>query len=161
MNTVPISVVVNGQPYSSEVEPRMLLVDLIRCGLHLRGTHVGCEQGSCGACAVKLDGQLVRSCLMFAVTVDGSSIETVESLASADGQLSSLQAAFREFHALQCGFCTPGFLMAASDLLDRNPRPTEAEIREALRGNLCRCTGYIGIVAAVRRAAEMRAEAHP
>jgi aerobic carbon-monoxide dehydrogenase small subunit len=153
VSSTAISVEVNGRSYAEQVEPRLLLVDLIRHVLYLRGTHVGCEQGSCGACLVRVDGKLVRSCLMFAVAVDGCTIETVESLTPADGGLSPLQAAFREHHGLQCGFCTPGFLMAASDLLARVPSPTEAEIRDALGGNLCRCTGYAGIIAAVQHAA--------
>jgi carbon-monoxide dehydrogenase small subunit len=147
-----ISLTVNGEHRSAHAEPRMLLVDLIRGQLGLTGTHVGCEQGVCGACTVRLDGQLVRSCLMFAVQAEGASILTVEGLGSPD-HLHPIQEAFHHNHGLQCGFCTPGFLITAAALLDENPRPTESEIREYLRGNICRCTGYAGIVASVLEAA--------
>jgi aerobic-type carbon monoxide dehydrogenase small subunit (CoxS/CutS family) len=149
-----VSIEINGQLYERIVEPRLLLSDFIRHEAQLTGTHVGCEHGVCGACTVQLDGDPVRSCLMFAVQAEGHSVRTVESLASADGELNTLQQAFHETHALQCGFCTPGFLMtlepfvAAADPADLD----EATIREALAGNLCRCTGYQNIVKAVRLA---------
>ena len=147
-----VAVEINGRSYEAEVEPRLLLSDFIRHGAGLHGTHVGCEQGVCGACTVQLDGEAVRSCLLLAVQADGRSLRTVESLAPAGG-LHPLQAAFQETHALQCGFCTPGFLMTADAFLRERPDPTEAEIREALAGNLCRCTGYKAIVEAVELAA--------
>lgn len=150
---VPIQVTVNGKQYRSEVEPRLLLVHYLRDVLELTGTHVGCETGLCGACTVHLDGEAVKSCLMLAVQADGRSVRTVENLASGD-ELDSLQRGFREEHGLQCGFCTPGILMTAHDLLRRSPHPTVAEIQHALRGNLCRCTGYQTIVAAVQNAAQ-------
>ncbi len=143
---------VNGVAMRGIAEPRTLLADFIRQELGLTGTHVGCEQGVCGACTVRLDGATVRSCLMLAVQADGSSIETVEGMAVGEG-LHPIQQAFQETHGLQCGFCTPGLLVATSALLEENPNPTEAEIREALSGNICRCTGYSGIVAAVEEAA--------
>jgi len=151
--TRPISVELNGRPYAGDVEPRMLLSDFIRhrCGLH--GTHVGCEHGVCGACTVQLDGEPVRSCLMLAVQADGRSLRTVECLAPAGG-LHPIQAAFQETHALQCGFCTPGFLMSIEAFLRERPDPSEEEIREALAGNLCRCTGYKAIIEAVELAAK-------
>lgn len=139
---------VNGTAYERTVEPRLLLSDFIRHELDLTGTHVGCEHGVCGACTVLLDGEAVRSCLLFAIQADGHALMTVEGLAEGD-DLHPLQAAFRETHALQCGFCTPGFLMALLPFLEANPDPTEAEIREALSSNLCRCTGYQNIVKAV------------
>jgi carbon-monoxide dehydrogenase small subunit len=148
-----ISVRVNGSDQQREVEPRLLLSDFLRHELHLTGTHVGCEHGSCGACTVLLDGQAVRSCILFAVQVDGHEVTTVEGLAADDGRLHPLQEAFRETHGLQCGYCTPGFLMTLIPFLQENPPPTEAEIREALTGNLCRCTGYQHIVEAVALAA--------
>jgi len=150
-NQFPIAVTVNGVRYEKTVEPRMLLVDFIRHELGLTGTHVGCEHGVCGTCTVLFDGQPVRSCLMFAVQADGHEIRTVESLGTMD-KLHPLQEAFREAHALQCGFCTPGFLMTLVPFLEENPQPTEPEIREALAGNLCRCTGYQHIIDAVRLA---------
>ncbi|UGS37273.1 (2Fe-2S)-binding protein [Capillimicrobium parvum] len=153
----PITVTVNGEPRTAPTEPRMLLADFLRHELGLTGTHVGCEQGVCGACTVLVDGELVRSCLLFAVQADGAAVETVESLGTREA-LHPIQEAFREHHALQCGFCTPGFLMAAKALLDAEPDPTEAEIRDHLRGNICRCTGYTGIVAAVRAAAQQLAQ---
>ena len=149
-----ISLTVNGQPYSGEVEPRMLLSDYLRHELELTGTHVGCEHGVCGACTVLLDGQPVRSCLMFAVQAEGHEVATVESLASSAEDLHPIQEAFWEAHGLQCGFCTPGFLMTLVPFLEENPDPTETEIREAISGNLCRCTGYQNIVVAARLAAE-------
>ena len=148
-----ISVELNGRLVESEVEPRLLLSDFIRHVAGLHGTHVGCEQGVCGACTVQLEGEPVRSCLLFAVQADGHSLRTVEGLSPAEG-LHPLQAAFQERHALQCGFCTPGFLLTIDAFLRDRPDPTEDEIREALAGNLCRCTGYRGIIEAVELAAE-------
>jgi carbon-monoxide dehydrogenase small subunit len=147
--THAITVVVNGATCRHAVEPRLLLSDFLRHTLGLTGTHVGCEHGVCGACTVLVDGHSARACLMFAVQADGSRIETVESLGDVDA-LSPLQEAFRERHALQCGFCTPGVLMTATDLLRKYPLASDAEIRQGLSGNLCRCTGYQNIVAAVR-----------
>jgi carbon-monoxide dehydrogenase small subunit len=147
-----ISVHVNGTTYEREVEARRLLVHLLRDDLDLTGTHVGCDTGNCGACSVIVDGTLLKSCMMLAVQADGSSIETVESLAR-DGELHPLQRAFHAHHALQCGYCTPGMLMSAKALIDQNPEPTEHEIRRAIQGNICRCTGYVNIVAAVAAAA--------
>jgi aerobic carbon-monoxide dehydrogenase small subunit len=144
-----IRVNVNGSGFEHEVEPRTLLSDFIRRQVGLTGTHVGCEHGVCGACTVLFDGEPIRSCLMLAVQANGHSLETVEALAGPDGELSVLQRSFSEHHALQCGFCTAGFLMSAQALLRRVPAPTEREVREELAGNLCRCTGYEGIVAAV------------
>jgi aerobic-type carbon monoxide dehydrogenase small subunit (CoxS/CutS family) len=143
-----IEVEINGRTYADEVEPRTLLSDFIRHQAGLTGTHVGCEHGVCGACTVQLDGETVRSCLMLAAQANGRSVLTVEGLADA-GALHPLQEAFREHHALQCGFCTPGFLLSADALLRDRPDPSEREVREALAGNLCRCTGYEGIVNAV------------
>jgi carbon-monoxide dehydrogenase small subunit len=151
-----VSIVINGRVYEDEVEDRTLLSDFIRHQAGLTGTHVGCEHGVCGACTVQLDGDPVRSCLMLAVQANGRSLRTVEGLARPDGELSALQRAFTEHHALQCGFCTSGFLMSADALLRRRGSADsigETEIREELAGNLCRCTGYEGIVAAVRAAA--------
>ncbi len=153
---VKINVTVNGVPYEREVEPRLLLSDFIRHDLQLTGTHVGCEHGLCGACTIILDGQSVRSCIMFAVMADGSKIETVESLGTPD-HLHPVQEAFMEKHALQCGFCTPGFLMTIVDYLGDNKNPTDEEIREAIDGNFCRCTGYENIVEAVKLAAKKMA----
>jgi carbon-monoxide dehydrogenase small subunit len=143
-----ISVEVNGEQIEIEVPARRLLVHFLRDDLGLTGTHVGCDTGNCGACTVRLDGDPVKSCMMLAVQVDGARVATVEGLA-ADGELSPLQKAFGEHHALQCGYCTPGMLMSASALLERNPHPTEEEVRYALQGNICRCTGYVNIVEAV------------
>jgi len=140
---------VNGREHEVRVEPRRTLADLLREDLRLTGTHLGCEHGVCGACTVLLDGEPVRSCLMFAVQAHGHSVETVESLAGADGTLTRLQQAFHEHHALQCGFCTPGILMTLSAALRQGPLRSEDEVREALSGNLCRCTGYQQIVDAV------------
>jgi len=148
-----ISVEVNGVAYEREVEARRLLVHFIRDDLDLTGTHVGCDTGNCGACSVIVDGMLLKSCMMLAVQADGASIETVEGL-GADGQMHPLQEAFGEHHALQCGYCTPGMLMSAKALLDENPEPTEGEIRRAIQGNICRCTGYVNIVEAIAAAAE-------
>jgi carbon-monoxide dehydrogenase small subunit len=143
-----VAVTINGVLYEREVEPRRLLSDFIRHDCGLTGTHVGCEHGVCGACTVQLDGEPIRSCLMLAVQANGRSLRTVEGLAGPDGSLSDLQQAFTDYHALQCGFCTAGFLMTADALL-RGDRLTEPELRQELAGNLCRCTGYEGIVAAV------------
>jgi aerobic-type carbon monoxide dehydrogenase small subunit (CoxS/CutS family) len=153
---VRISVEINGAPYAGEVEPRTLLSDFIRHQAGLTGTHVGCEHGACGSCTVQLDGEPIRACLMLAVQADGRRLRTVEGLASADEELTPLQRAFSEHHALQCGFCTPGFLMTAEAFLRRWPNPTEEQIREELAGNLCRCTGYEGIVAAIKAVAQAR-----
>jgi carbon-monoxide dehydrogenase small subunit len=145
---------VNGIPVESIVEPRLTLADFLRERCGLTGTHLGCEHGSCGACTVLLDGAAVRSCLVFAVQAEGAEVSTVEGVASADGELSPVQAALRDCHGLQCGFCTPGFVMSITALLRDNPNPTDEEIREGLSGNFCRCTGYQGIVNAVHQAAE-------
>lgn len=145
-----IQVTVNGKEFKSSVSPRLLLSDFLRHDLGLSGTHVGCEHGVCGACTILLNGEAVRSCLLFAVQVNGQEIATVEGLAPDTEDLHPLQEAFREAHALQCGFCTPGFLMSLIPFLQENPNPSEKEIREALSGNLCRCTGYQNIVKAVR-----------
>jgi carbon-monoxide dehydrogenase small subunit len=150
--TVPIALAVNGIRHELNVEPRWLLVDVIRDTLGLTGTHIGCEHGVCGTCTVLLDGETVRSCLMLAAGADGAEILTVEGLSGGDG-LSPLQEAFREAQGLQCGFCTPGMLMIAHELLRENPAPSEQDIREAISANLCRCTGYQGIVEAVGLAA--------
>ena len=150
-----ISVEINGRPYEADVEARLLLSDFIRHTARLHGTHVGCEQGVCGACTVQLDGAPVRSCLLLAVQADGRSLRTVEALAPAGAEgLHPIQAAFQETHALQCGFCTPGFLMTVDAFLRESPAPSKGEIREALAGNLCRCTGYKAIIEAVELAAE-------
>ncbi|HWM93129.1 MAG TPA: (2Fe-2S)-binding protein [Thermoanaerobaculia bacterium] len=149
-----VSVAVNGKSYQREVEPRLLLSDFLRHDLGLTGTHVGCEHGVCGACTILLEGEPVRSCLMLAVQADGHELSTVEGLASGPGELHPLQQAFWECHGLQCGFCTPGFLMTLVPFLEENPSPTETEIRQALSGNLCRCTGYQHIVDAVLLAAD-------
>lgn len=150
--TVQITLNVNGENHTVEVEPRMMLSDVLRHKIGLTGTHVGCEQGVCGACTVLIDGQPERSCLMFAVQAEGRSITTVEGVTPDEG-MSPLQASFQKHHGLQCGFCTPGMILTAEALLEKNPNPTEAEIREALSGNLCRCTGYQFIVDAVQDAA--------
>jgi carbon-monoxide dehydrogenase small subunit len=142
----------NGETVERDVDPRKLLVHLIRDDLELTGTHVGCDTGNCGACTVLVDGEAVKSCMLLAVQANGTSVETVESLAS-DGELSPLQQAFNSAHALQCGYCTPGMLMSATYLLRNNPEPTEHEIRKAIQGNICRCTGYVNIVEAIRKAA--------
>jgi len=152
-NQFPITVTVNGVRYERTVEPRLLLVDFIRHELSLTGTHVGCEHGVCGTCTVLFDGQPVRSCLMFAVQANGHEIRTVEGLGTMD-KLHPLQEAFRETHALQCGFCTPGFLMTLVPFLEENPKLSEGEIRQALAGNLCRCTGYQHIIDAVKLASD-------
>ena len=149
-----ISVEVNGQRYEREVEARRLLVHFIRDELELTGTHIGCDTGNCGACTVHLDGQAVKSCMLLAVQADGAKVRTVEGLAPSDGELSPLQQSFSSHHALQCGYCTPGMLMSATALLERNPRPTEDDVKVALQGNICRCTGYWNIVEAVVAAGE-------
>ena len=151
--SVSVTVNVNGQEYKREVEPRLLLSDFLRHELGLTGTHVGCEHGVCGACTILLDGGSIRSCLVFAVQADGHSITTVEGLAS-DGKLHPIQQSFWEAHGLQCGYCTPGILMTLVHFIKQNPNPTEEEIRHAISGNLCRCTGYQHIVDAVKLAAE-------
>jgi aerobic carbon-monoxide dehydrogenase small subunit len=148
-----VEVVVNGTPHNSTVEPRLTLADFLRERCGLTGTHLGCEHGVCGACTVLLDGQAVRSCLVFAVQAAGRQVTTVEGMAAPDGGLTPLQEAFRAHHGLQCGFCTPGFVVSATAFLRDHPAPTDEQIREGLSGNLCRCTGYQGIIAAVRAAA--------
>jgi carbon-monoxide dehydrogenase small subunit len=148
-----ITVEVNGVQYEREVEARRLLIHFIRDDLNLTGSHIGCDTGNCGACSVLIDGVLVKSCMMLAVQADGAKIETVEGLAS-DGELNGLQQAFSDHHALQCGYCTPGFVMASVSLLKENPNPSEEEIRLGLEGNLCRCTGYHNILLAVQSAAK-------
>jgi aerobic carbon-monoxide dehydrogenase small subunit len=153
--TLPISLTVNGAAVSRHVEPRQSLVDFLRYGLELTGTHVGCEHGVCGACTVRVDGAIVRGCLMLAVQCDGCRVDTIEGMAGT-GEVFDLQQAFAEENALQCGFCTPGMVLTAQDLLARNPGASVSEIREALSGNYCRCTGYHAIVEAVRKTAEMR-----
>ncbi len=154
-----ISMTVNGKPVSGDVEPRTLLVEFLRNHLGLTGTHVGCDTSQCGCCVVHVDGESVKSCTMLAVQADGRSVTTIEGLAK-DGELHPLQKAFHEHHGLQCGFCTPGMIMSAADLLNRNPDPSEQEVREWLEGNLCRCTGYHNIVKAILAAAQsMRAMA--
>jgi carbon-monoxide dehydrogenase small subunit len=155
---VTVSVIVNGVAYQRAVEARMLLSDFLRHELNLTGTHVGCEQGVCGTCTVLLNDESVRSCLMFAVQADGHTLTTVEGLGTVDN-LHPLQEAFREAHGLQCGFCTPGFLMTLAPFLEQNPNPTEEQIREAVSGNLCRCTGYQKIIESVKLAAQKMAAA--
>jgi carbon-monoxide dehydrogenase small subunit len=152
MTTRTVHLTVNGRTYTRTVEPRTTLADFLRDDLDLTGTHVGCEHGVCGACTVLLDGQPVRSCLLFAIQLDGAVLTTVEGLADGE-RLHPIQEAFREHHGLQCGFCTPGLLLTAKALLEENPAPTDREIREAIAGNLCRCTGYHFIVDAIRAAA--------
>ena len=148
-----VTVTVNGVEYEREVEARKLLIHFVRDDLDLTGSHIGCDTGNCGACSMIVDGQLVKSCMLLAVQADGSTIETVEGL-SEDGELTPLQQSFSQHHALQCGYCTPGMLMSAKHLLDTNPHPSEEEIRKAIQGNICRCTGYVNIVEAIRAAAE-------
>lgn len=151
-DTVLIALTVNGAAHQVECDPRVTLVDLLRDRLGLTGTHVGCRTGDCGACTVSQDGKIIKSCLELAVAASGTTIETIEGMASADG-LTPLQQAFWDEHGFQCGYCLPGMLFAAKDLLERNPAPTEAEIRHAIDGNLCRCTGYHGIVQSIAAAA--------
>jgi 2-furoyl-CoA dehydrogenase 2Fe-2S iron sulfur subunit len=148
-----VALTLNGRKLAAEAEPRTLLCDFLRYALGATGTHVGCEHGVCGACTVLIDGIAARSCLTLAVQAEGREVTTVESLAGADGALNPLQQAFRDNHALQCGFCTPGILMSFTDYLSRNPHASEGEIRDVLSGHLCRCTGYAGIVNAVKQAA--------
>jgi carbon-monoxide dehydrogenase small subunit len=157
--TVRVSLTVNGSPYDLDLPPRRLLSDALRHDLRLTGTHVGCEHGVCGACTVLVDGAPMRSCLLFAVSLDGAAITTVEGCCSADGGMGPVQQAFHECHALQCGFCTPGFVTTVTAYLQEHPAPTAVEARAAISGNLCRCTGYQNIVAAVCRAAELVAPA--
>ncbi len=158
--TRKIEITVNGVRHQAEVETRVTLADCLRHHLDLTGTHVGCEHGVCGACTVIVDGRTARSCLMLAVQADGAEIATIEGLAGSDGALHPLQQAFHDNHGLQCGFCTPGMLMTLIEFLESNPDPSETAVREALSGNLCRCTGYQGIVAAALDAAQrMRAQA--
>ena len=147
-----ITVEVNGESYEREVDARKLLIHFLRDDLDLTGSHIGCDTGNCGACSVIVDGTLVKSCMMLAVQADGSSVETVEGLANED-ELVPLQQAFSDHHALQCGYCTPGMLMSATALLRQNPHPSEDEIRKGIQGNICRCTGYVNIVEAVKAAA--------
>ncbi len=157
-----IQLTINGRQYDGEVEPRRTLADFLRQDLDLTGTHLGCEHGVCGACTVLLDGVAVRSCLLLAVQANGHRVETVEGLAGPNGELHPIQEAFHKHHALQCGFCTPGFLMSIAELLNTRPDiDNEDEIRTALAGNLCRCTGYSGIVAAVREVAAQRRGGKP
>jgi carbon-monoxide dehydrogenase small subunit len=146
---VQISVTVNGVSHTSDVEPRTLLVHYVREQLGLTGTNIGCDTSSCGACSIHLDGEAVKSCTVLAVQADGATVTTIEGMAAADGTMHPMQQAFMENHGLQCGYCTPGMVMAASSLLKENPNPTEAEVRVGLEGNLCRCTGYHNIVQAV------------
>jgi carbon-monoxide dehydrogenase small subunit len=153
MSTHSVTLTVNGEPYRREVEARITLADFLRHELGLTGTHLGCEHGVCGACTVLLDGHSARSCLTFAVQANGRAVTTVEGLAAADGELNVLQQAFRDNHGLQCGFCTPGMLITLTEFLRDNPDPTEHEVRDVLSGNLCRCTGYAGPVAAALDAA--------
>ena len=148
-----ITVTVNGEQFEYDVEARRLLVHFLRDDLDLTGTHVGCDTGNCGACSVIYNGKLAKSCMLLAIQADGASIETVEGLAT-DGQLTKLQQSFSDHHALQCGYCTPGMLMSATALLRANPAPSEDEIRKAIQGNICRCTGYVNIVEAVKAAAQ-------
>jgi aerobic carbon-monoxide dehydrogenase small subunit len=152
--TEQISLVVNGAQRQLGVEPRRLLVQVIREDLGLTGTHVGCDTTQCGACTVHVDGQAVKSCTMLAVQADGSTVKTIEGMAGADGELHPLQQAFWENHGLQCGFCTPGMIMVAADLLESDTDPSDQEIRHAIEGNICRCTGYQNIVTAIREAAK-------
>jgi carbon-monoxide dehydrogenase small subunit len=154
MSTHTIKLKVNGKDYERTVEGRLTLADFLRHELGLTGTHLGCEHGVCGACTILLDGHTARSCLTFAVQANGHEITTVEALAGANGELNILQQAFRDNHGLQCGFCTPGMLMTLTEFLRDNPQPTEPEVRDVLTGNLCRCTGYAGIVAAALDAAQ-------
>ena len=153
--THAVNLTVNGEQVSRVVSARQLLVHFLRDTLGLMGTHIGCDTGNCGACTITVDGKLVKSCMMLAPQVDGATVETVEGLAC-DGELSVLQKAFNEHHALQCGYCTPGMLMSASYLLRHNTTPSEEDVRRAIRGNVCRCTGYVNIVKAIRSAAASR-----
>jgi aerobic carbon-monoxide dehydrogenase small subunit len=158
---IPVKLTVNGRARGATVEPRLTLADFLREECRLTGTHLGCEHGVCGACTVLVDGAAVRACLVFAVQVDGAEVTTVEGIGPPGGGLSPVQAAFRDCHGLQCGFCTPGFVVSVTAFLRANPSPSDEEIREALSGNLCRCTGYQGIINAVRQAADTTAERKP
>ena len=158
---VEITLTVNGRKHREVVEPRLLLADFLRQGLGLTGTHLGCEQGVCGSCTVVVDGETVRSCLLFAAQMDGSEVETIEGLADDPDRLHPVQQAFWDHHGLQCGFCTPGMVLTAKALLEENPEPSGNEIREALAGNLCRCTGYVFIVDSVKAAAKTMASNAP
>jgi carbon-monoxide dehydrogenase small subunit len=149
-----IQVNINGKNYSNDVEPRLLLIHYLREVVGLTGPHIGCETSLCGACTVEVDGRAIKSCTMFAVQADGAKVVTIEGLAAAGGKLHAMQEAFWNEHGLQCGFCTPGMIMASKQILDRNPAPTEEEIRHGLEGNICRCTGYQHIVNAVKAAAK-------
>jgi len=151
---VSFTLTVNGEERTAQAEPRLTLADFLREQCALTGTHLGCEHGVCGACTVLVDGAAVRSCLMFAVQADGAEVTTIEGMSAPDGSLSPVQAAFRDAHGLQCGFCTPGFVVSVTAFLRDHPDPTDDEIRHALGGNLCRCTGYQGIFTAVRRASD-------
>ncbi|OBI73343.1 (2Fe-2S)-binding protein [Mycobacterium sp. E740] len=155
MHDMPVEMTVNGRTFAATVEPRLTLADFLREKCGLTGTHLGCEHGACGACTVLVNGDAVRACLMFAVQAEGMEVTTVEGIGGPNGELSPVQAALRECHGLQCGFCTPGFVTSITALLRDNPEPTDEEIREGLSGNFCRCTGYQGIVNAVHRAADM------
>jgi carbon-monoxide dehydrogenase small subunit len=161
MSEKAVHLTVNGQMRDSAVEPRMTLADLLREHLHLTGTHLGCEHGVCGACTVLLDGKAVRSCLVFAVQADGAEVTTIEGIGSPDGGLSVVQSALRDCHGLQCGFCTPGFVISVTAFLHEHPDPTDDEIRVGLSGNLCRCTGYQGIIEAMRQAAAAGQDGEP
>ena len=152
-----IEVEINGERFEALAEARRLLVHFIRDDCLLTGTHIGCDTGNCGACTVVVDGKAVKSCMMLAIQAEGSSIETVESLAPGDGELHPLQQSFSDLHALQCGYCTPGMLMSAKQLLERNSSPSEADVRKAIQGNICRCTGYVNIVEAILEAANSSA----
>ena len=154
-----VALTVNGAPHAADVEPRQLLVYFLRETLGLKGTSVGCDTSSCGACTVLVDGESVKSCTLLAVQADGSEVTTIEGIAASDGTLHPMQKAFHEMHGLQCGFCTPGMIMASIDLANDNPNPSEAEVREGIEGNLCRCTGYQNIVKAVKAAAKSGANA--
>ncbi|PRY95294.1 carbon-monoxide dehydrogenase small subunit [Hasllibacter halocynthiae] len=153
-----VSMTVNGRAVSGEVEGRTLLVEFLREGLRLTGTHVGCDTSQCGACAVHVDGKLVKACTAFAAELDGAEVTTIEGMAGADGSLSAVQQAFQDYHGLQCGFCTPGMVMAGAALLEENPRPSEADVRQYLEGNICRCTGYHNIVKAIMAASGQEVE---
>jgi carbon-monoxide dehydrogenase small subunit len=159
MAEIPVTMTVNDVARRATIEPRLTLADFLRERCGLTGTHLGCEHGVCGACTVLVDGAAARSCLIFAVQVDGADVTTIEGLSPSDGSLSPVQAAFRDCHGLQCGFCTPGFVVSVTAFLRDHPHPDDDEILEALSGNLCRCTGYQGIIRAVRQAADARTEA--
>jgi aerobic carbon-monoxide dehydrogenase small subunit len=156
--SITLSITVNGKAVSTAIEPRTLLVEFLRNQLALTGTHVGCDTGQCGACTVLLDGRAVKSCNMLAAQAEGAKVTTIEGIAAADGTLHPMQAAFKECHGLQCGFCTPGMVMSALDLVERHPNASEQTIREQLEGNLCRCTGYHNIVRAVQQGAAAMAK---